>query len=344
MTERKMATIREITAVEAIPGADRIEVASINGWKVVVNKGEFSAGGFGVFCEIDSWIPTALAPFLSKGSTPRVFNGVEGERLRTVRLRKQLSQGLLMPVSVLTDMNATVYYVDGMDVTEVLGIQKWERPVPAHLQGQIRGNFPSFIRKTDQERIQNLPKVFDDVESQYEITTKMDGSSMTIWFHEEEWGVCSRNINLKLDQEGNTFVDTAKKAVDRMLIKPTNLAIQGELMGPGIQGNREGLMDHQFYVFDIWDTVDQCYWTPDAVRSWCRSHRMNHVPYLGTLSLKGAELTSMNRVLAFADGLKSMNNPVAEGAVFKRVDGQFSFKAIANRFLFAEDELSELAF
>ena len=101
-TERKMATIRRIDAVQEIEGADKIEVAVVGGWKVVVKKGEFKKGELAVYLEIDSWVPTEVAPFLTKaGNKPKEYNGVKGERLRTVKLKKQISQGLLLPISVL---------------------------------------------------------------------------------------------------------------------------------------------------------------------------------------------------------------------------------------------------
>jgi RNA ligase (TIGR02306 family) len=95
---RKMATIRVIDAINPIPDADAIEVATVGGWRVVVKRGEFTVGDLAVYCEIDSWIPTELAPFLSKGKEPRVYEGIKGERLRTVSLRKTVSQGLLLPL------------------------------------------------------------------------------------------------------------------------------------------------------------------------------------------------------------------------------------------------------
>ena len=95
---RKLASIRKIDAIDPIPGADAIECASVGGWKVVVKKGEFHPGDLAAYFEIDSWIPTAVAPFLSKGKEPRVYNGVQGERLRTIKLRGQISQGLLLPL------------------------------------------------------------------------------------------------------------------------------------------------------------------------------------------------------------------------------------------------------
>jgi RNA ligase (TIGR02306 family) len=151
---RKLATIRVIDALNPIEGADAIECATIGGWKVVVKKGEFNVGDRAVYCEIDSWIPTELAPFLSKGKEPREFEGIKGERLRTVKLRGQLSQGLLLNLdSAIPQTNS---FADGDDVSELLNIVKWEMPMNAQLAGMAKGNFPSQIPKTDQERVQNL--------------------------------------------------------------------------------------------------------------------------------------------------------------------------------------------
>lgn len=279
--------------------------------------------------EIDSWCPYELAPFLSRGKEPREFNGVKGERLRTVKLRGQLSQGLLLPIPEwLSDG-----MVEGSDVTESLGIQKWERPMPAQLQGQMRGSFPSFLRRTDQERIQNMDGwvCWDD---EYEVTTKLDGSSMTVYWHEGRMGVCSRNVDLKMDQVGNTFVDMATLLFHDCDF--TGLAIQGELIGPGIQGNREAINEHQFHVFDIWCIDDQEYMTPEDRREFCHVMDILHVPVLHECAkLSDIGVGSIESCLRFAEG-PSMNNPVREGVVFKRVDGKFSFKAINNVFLLGE--------
>ena len=98
---RKLASIRKIAELNPIEGADVIEVATIDGWKVVVKKGDFSVGELAVYCEIDSWIPTNLAPFLSKGQEPREYGNVKGERLKTIKLRGAVSQGLILPLSVI---------------------------------------------------------------------------------------------------------------------------------------------------------------------------------------------------------------------------------------------------
>lgn len=130
---RKLASIRRIADIQPIRGADAIEVATVDGWRVVVKKNEFKVGDLALYLEIDSWVPHELAPFLSKGQEPRVYNGVKGERLRTIRLRGQVSQGLLLRVGerdymyyVMKPDGQLVTVYEGDDVTEFLNIQKWE--------------------------------------------------------------------------------------------------------------------------------------------------------------------------------------------------------------------------
>jgi RNA ligase (TIGR02306 family) len=336
--ERKLASIKRITEVRPIEGADTIECAIVDGgWPVVTRKGEFAAGDLALYLEIDSWVPYELAPFLCKGKEPREFNGVKGERLRTIKLRGQISQGLLLP----SPEQYTLYDVsEGRDMTELLGIQKWEKPLPAQLTGKARGNFPSWLRKTDQERVQNLAGKID-WDAEYEITTKLDGSSMTLWFKDGDWGVCSRNIDLEKDQEGNAFVDMAQRVVAHFgaffLESFQGLAFQGELMGPCIQGNREALPRHEFFVFDIWDIEAQEYLNPQDVQHLCSVAGLPHVPTLACCSLRAMGIDSVPSALAYAEG-PSLDHPVREGVVFKRADGAFSFKAISNKFLLNEKE------
>ena len=268
---RKMASIRSIDNIEPITNADSIEVATVGGWKVVVKKGEFKTNDLVVYLEIDSWVPTSLAPFLSKGKEPKVFNGVEGERLRTVKLRGQISQGLLLPIdcTTISDGEGNVISVsEGDDVTEFLGIQKWERPLPTQLRGQAKGNFPSFIRKTDQERCQNLQKnIFVDWKDlEWEISLKLDGSSLTGYYNNGETGICSRNLELMDNDEnsGNSFIQTFNSSGLKDAIKSIgrNVAVQGEMMGEKIQGNRENLTGTILFIFDVFDIDNQQYMTP----------------------------------------------------------------------------------
>jgi RNA ligase (TIGR02306 family) len=366
---RKLASIRRIADIQPIEGADAIVVATIDGWKVVIKKGEFTVGDLAVYIEIDSWVPHELAPFLSKGSEPREYNGVKGERLRTVKLRGQVSQGLLLglPQQGYTGVapDGTRYYVDspmdveGFDVTEHLGIQKWEAPIPAQLQGQAAGMFPtSLIPKTDQERIQNCfgeiqkrakrfatEKVWnaetqtleehpvvvpaDFQEPTYEVTMKLDGSSCTIFRWEGELRVCSRNLELKINDENkdNTFVAMALKIGDKI---PDGFAFQGEVCGPSIQGNREGFTEHKFFVFDIFDIQNHQYLEPQLRREKCFDLWIDHVPVLNAVTNAP---NSVEEGLALAEG-PSINHKIREGLVWKcNEDPSFSFKTISNQYL-----------
>ena len=337
---RKMATIRQIDALNPIEGADAIECATIGGWKVVVKKGEFRVGDRAVYCEIDSWIPTKIAAFLSKGKEPREFEGIKGERLRTVKLRGQLSQGLLLNLDdVIPQTNS---FVEGDDVSDVLGIVKWEMPMNAQLAGMARGNFPSEIPKTDQERAQNLVaeiRAAAEAGTEFEVTEKLEGSSMTVYLIGGEFGVCSRNLDLK-ETEGNTFWQVARRDGIEEKMRALNgpdFAIQGELIGPGIQGNIYKLTEPQFRVFDIYDIQDGCYLNPVACRGLIKSMNLLHVPVLHTDRNLGTG--SVEEILKFAEGKSVMGDitgPEREGIVFKQVGGGMSFKAISNKYLLGE--------
>lgn len=328
---RKLASIRRITDIQPIKDADAIEVATVDGWKVVVKRGEYSVGELAVYTEIDSWIPHELAPFLSKGSEPREYNGVKGERLRTVKLRGQISQGLLLSLDSVKDALFFTLPKEGEDVTEALGIQKWEAPVSPQLAGQVRGQFPThLIPKTDQERIQNcFEEIEDRKDATYEVTLKLDGTSCTIFRYEDELRVCSRNLELKVNEENrnNTLVAMALKIGDSI---PEGYAFQGELMGPGIQNNREGFAEHRFFVFDVFNIQEHAFLRPFARCLECRQRGLDHVPKLGDACYAPE---SVEKGLAIAEG-PSINHKTREGLVWKcNEDPSFSFKTISNKFL-----------
>lgn len=344
---RKLATVQRIAEIKDIEGADRIQAYRINGWWVVGQKGEYSEGDLVVFCEVDSWIPTDLAPFLSKGKEPKEFEGIKGERLRTIRLKKQLSQGLILPFSILP---AIVHHngtntSEGADVTEILGIKKWEKPINPQLAGMMKGNFPSFIPKTDQERIQNISQQTIDSWIQqgltWEVTEKLHGSSMTVYFNQGDYGVCSRNVDLKFDMN-NTFwkIAVETQVLTRMMqycmVGRRNLAIQGELIGEGINGNQYGLCGHEFRIFDIFDIDKQEYLSPTD-RS-CLVERFEEVPmYAPAMYLQ--EGTTSSAILALAEGKSDLNGSEREGLVFKcNEDPSISFKVVSNKWLLGGGE------
>jgi len=341
---RKLAKVVKIDNIIEHTNADALELAIIGGWQVVVKKGEYAANDLVIYCEVDSWIPHDIAPFLTKGE-PKVFNGVTGNRLRTIKLRGELSQGLVLPISVLLFGDDDGEWEEGDDCSELLKIQKWEAPENPNLAGQAKGSFPSFIPKTDQERIQNIKskiqQSFDDEEI-FERTIKLDGSSMTVYCNNGEVGVCSRNQNLKINDENaeNAFIKTAfKTGIGTALLSlyvhlGRNLAVQGELMGPGIQGNKENFTYHLFFIFDIFDIDTQRYLLPEE-RYKCLNdlevfgYTGNHVPTLGTHKL---ETSQIDQLLLTAEGPSLFANQ-REGVVYKSTSRNFSFKAISNTWL-----------
>lgn len=337
---RKLASIRKIDNVAPIVGADKICAYQVGGWWVVDSVGKYQPNDLVVFCEVDSWIPTEIAPFLSKGKEPREFEGIKGERLKTIKLRGQLSQGLLLPVSEDTIKGAGVLFGEGLDVTDHLGIKKWEKAIPAQLAGQVRGNFPSLIPKTDQERCQNLVKEINaaiEAGLRFEVTEKLEGSSCTMYMDPDgEFHVCSRNMDLKRD-DNNSFWraaianDVERKMRDMGLL---GVAIQGELIGPGIQGNIYKLNDVRFFAFDVYVTKGG-YMNPLERRDLVAAMGIDHVPVLHI----DKYIRPVDQLLAWADGMSvlgDINGPLREGLVFKQVDGGMTFKAISNKYLLGE--------
>ena len=341
--DRAMATIRLVDDILPIEGADAIEVAVVGGWKVVVKKGEFVKNSLAIYFEIDSFIPSTVAPFLTKpGHFPKEFNGIQGERLKTIKLRGQISQGLLLPVNKSADC---VPYIStespyifvpvtiGDDVSEVLRIQKWEKPEEFRASN-AKGNFPHFLRKTDQERVQNLSREFESTfqEAKWEITEKLDGSSMTVYVNEDTAGVCSRNLELK--NEGGAFWDVVNRdnIIENMkkAYPDYNFAVQGELCGPGIQGNKYKFDNFRFFVYDVFDIDAQEYVSTYDARWIAYTCGLEYVPVIKTWANVCA---TMQEQIEFADGVSALTNTPREGLVYKNEDGQESFKVISNKWL-----------
>jgi hypothetical protein len=186
--------------------------------------------------------------------------------------------------------------------------------------------------------------------SRYEITMKLDGTSFTSFYVDKEEGVCGRNWELKADDsnEHNTlvrmYIDSGLQEVLRKYGK--NIAVQGELMGPGIQKNREKLAKHKLFVFDIYDIDNGCYFAPHVRHEILRElwelglnrELVDHVPVVAMAEcLEDLQIFGVSDLLLFAEG-PSIIHLIREGLVFKRIDGGFSFKAISNKFLLKEED------
>ncbi|KAF4468038.1 drb0094 family rna ligase [Fusarium albosuccineum] len=368
---RKLVTVRQISAISPITGADRIETATIDGWTCVVPVGDFKPGDRGLYFEIDSLLPGAdprwafLAP--KNGPTPPA-----DIRVKTLRVRGVLSQGLLLPLLSFPEVTAVIDALSpaeidvklrDMSFEEVLRVRKYEKPVVPLPNGAPDvtplPEFPYFVPKTEAERVQNLPDVFishgDEV---FQESTKMDGSSMTVFYlgadspHHDILDadissdgvyVCSRNRMLVENHPRSPplFWSTARALNLPATLSSLgrNIAIQGELCGSSIQSNYEGFGrgEHNFFLFSVWDIDAQRYLPPREVHeTWAPRLGVKHVPVHGYRPLKEIG-GSVADLVARAEG-KGVDGRKREGIVLKQEDGSLSFKAISNSYLLKHGE------
>lgn len=356
---RKLVTIRRVAEIQPIEGADVIELAIIDGWKSIVKK-EYGlvAGGLCVYFEIDSFLPTEERyEFLS--NSKRRFEGLEGYRLKTMKMRGTVSQGLAQPISIFPEIQSDLELIAqhkmswdefyDKDYSEILNVVKFEPYIAPENIGKIRGNFPHFIQKTDQERCQNNGKhIFGNhVNDYYEVSLKLDGTSFTGFYVDGEDGVCSRNNDLDLSADNkytriyiNSGLQSALKSIKK------NYAVQGELMGPDCVNNRENLITNKLYIFDIYDIDNGKYLSPYDRHQFCAELWTNnvnpdivlHVPLIeANKTLAEIGITDIEQLLKYAEG-PSIKHAIREGLVFKSINGQFSFKVISNQYLLKQKD------
>ena len=379
---RKLVTLRKISNIVEHTNADSLELAFIDGWQVVVKKGEFKSGQLVVYFEIDSLIPISdefeflrKSSYIKKDWLNKLFTNGDAFRLRTVKLRKEISQGLIVPISFdlqnkIDNENLTEF----ADVTDVFGVKKYDPPIRVSnsTYSSPLGKFPEFIPKTDQERVQNISyadllEIFESEET-FEVTQKYNGSSITIYQKRKDltffdkirikfyqifnrvdkihkiknhFGVCSRNLELKIDGENSKFVGTALREkyddVLKFICDTTDwdLAIQGELIGENIQSNWHGIPENTIMVFDIFNITEQRYLSPDHRRDMMtlihgKFPEINHVYVLNTAyKLTGVSTQQFLNIAEYQLSTGKEN----EGIVLKSNKRQFSFKAISNKFL-----------
>lgn len=338
--ERKLVTIQKIEDIQPIEGADTIEKAKVKEWWVVTKKGEFVMGDPCIYFQIDSFLPVKPEyKFLLRGSSPKkmLFNGQEraGIRLKTIRLRGQLSQGLALPMP-----GSFLSFPEGQDVTEALGVIKYGLPIPARLAGVVKGSFPSFIPKTDEERIQNCADLLEQQKgSAVYITSKLDGSSATYFKYEGEFGACSRNLELK-ESLGNTIWEMADKYNLKTCI-PEGFAIQGELMGEGINKNTLKIKGHKLFVFNVFNIKEFKYLDFNEMISFCKENNLDVVPVIES----GVNLDfTFEQLMKMANNKSPLNPDILQEGIVVRsvtekrvlingVESRFSFKVVSNDYL-----------
>jgi RNA ligase (TIGR02306 family) len=332
-TDRKLASVVKIADIQPIPGADAIMVAKVKGWNVVVKVNEYKVGDLAVYYEIDSFLPVRPQfEFLRKSSFKRMSSN-EGFRLKTIRLRGQISQGLLTPIP-----EGITNPKEGDDLTEALGIVKYEPPIPAQLAGKIKGTFPNFIPKTDEIRIQNFESEvgFSPAGERAYLTEKLDGTSFTCYFNNGVFGVCGRNWELS-ETDDNSLWRMAKmlELKEKMTKLGKNIALQGELIGAGINGNLYGLSDHKLFFFTGYDIDKGRRMFFDELEWVLFGLQLQMVPVLEKYGFViPNEGDIVDYMLKYAEGKSVLNMEVdREGVVVRGLEREFSFKAISNTYL-----------
>jgi len=350
MSNRKLVTLRTIKELKPIIDADNIELARIDGWQCVVKKGEFEVGDLGLYFEVDSLLPQDDRwAFLEKYKW----------RVKTIRLRGVVSQGLLLPLDILTEsekeglvefakdtLNGSIIDLakERIDLSDLFGVEKYEHPDKYNDSNDTRGGFPAFLHKTDQERIQNL---VDEYETDfkfhpYEITEKLEGTSITIYYNSfiDEFGVCSRNVQKSRSNHPIWNIVDEMEYEERLREYGKPIALQGELIGEGIQSNVYGLDGHEFRIFDVWDIQKHEYIIPmkrfvillDLFGDG-KIVEKNHVPILAYNSI--GKTDTVDDLLELAEGKSEIKNDIErEGLVFKSMGNpDISFKVINNNYL-----------
>ena len=373
--DRELVKITNIDALIPIAGADRIELAQVGGWYVIVPKGLHFVGEDILFFEVDACIPVDgsipgvgylanRSVFVERPDGSEDASGTPYHRLQTIRMRGVYSQGLILPWSEALRQE----YADWQEALPTegdlesgpepgfegnfatwLGVGKWERPVKAN-SGKPKGGqptnavapFPSHvILKTDSERAQNLGKYWGELrERRWFVTEKVDGMSCTAFRDDDgELHVCSRNW--ELEDDGNTWWTVTKESGIADFLQPGD-KVQFEIAGPGIQGNPLDLPEVRPFVFHSEMGLGRrC--TREGVEGWWWLDQYR-VPLLEMFA--PWTLPDQADLIAQYDGLKSTINPkkLAEGVVLHTVGGpvpflgRTTFKVISNKYLLKHDE------
>ena len=346
---RKLVTVRNVSSILPIHGADKIERAAVDGWKCVVMKGDFQPGDQCLYLEIDSFLPQGdpRYEFLMEGKIE--WNGYVGVRIRTREFLKQVSQGLALPLRDFPEVRAMIEGLDdkairAIDFTEMVGVLKWEAIIPDELAAEVQGGMPSFLPETGGDRIQNMPELItESPNEEFEESIKIDGYSMSVFHHAGQSGICGRSWWFKDDVE-NEYTRTAERQglIAALKKHPLSLGLQGELIGPGIRGNKERVAEKEFRVFRIWDIANSCRFAPadrDRIVQELRDLGADVLTTTFTGIFKLSELGSVDNMLARADG-PSMNQAVTrEGLFYNSVHGRGCFKVINNRYLLKNKDL-----
>ncbi len=321
-----IATIQKVKSVRNHPNADALDLVEVLGWQVVTKRNEFKEGDLVIYITTDSVLP----------ERPEFeFLRNKNFRIRPIRLRQMHSAGICFPLNILPDYDPNNYgnkmcshtsvdgrygviLTEGTDVTEILGVKHYEKPMPPQLAGQAFGGMPSFLIITDEENLRSSPDAVPEMIGRpFYITRKDDGCSGTFFQKEGEFGVTSRRIHLK-DTEGNGFWMMARKYdIQNVLQKAfpdMSIAVQGEIVGPAIQKNKLGLTEMEFHLFNLFDIVNRTYLDYAKLVEFTSTY---NIPMVTTIVEGDSFNYTLPELIALANEQKYSTGGPAEGIVIR---------------------------
>lgn len=301
-----LATIQTIKNVRSHLNANTLDLASVLGWQVVTKRDQFKSGDMVIYVCIDTVLPDKPEfEFLRNKSF----------RIKPIHLRGEESAGIVFPTDILP---SPIEITEGTDVTDMLGVKKYDKPIPVELQGEMIGAMPGIIIQTDEKNLRTWPVALEELYGRpYYITRKDDGTSGTFYTRGSEFCACGRTIQY-VDSETNGFWKMARKYsiadAIRRLFPNRDIALQGEVVGPGIQQNHLGLTEMEFHLFNIFDIHGRYYYPYDQTLQFCADTSIPMVPVIA----EGSSFPhTLAELIALADSLTYPGGLPAEGIVVR---------------------------
>jgi len=401
--ERELAYVVIVDAVTPIKGYDRVELAHVGGWTVVVGKGEFHAGDPAIYFEIDSQLPE-VEPF-----TNMEFLAKKHYKIKTQKMCKSISQGLLMSAAnfgwkksaenagdfpyikdnegichftndesrFLTKQLNVTYAVPEDNARKANSVDKYKKM--AQRNGKLfshqpfkwlmkkewgrkllfiffgskkdKTGWPAWVKKTDEERIENLPYLFED-KSPWIATEKIDGTSTTFTlkrgkglFKKDEFYICSRNVcfdrpNKNCFYETNVYIEMAEKyniynKMKHLLETKYKdcewITIQGETYGTGIQKRDYHMTEHNFMAFNLISSKNG---RENSLIMKDILEKENGIPCVPIVADSYTLPGTLEELREFVDSDTSViDGEIREGIVFRSTDGSRSFKCVSPTYL-----------
>jgi RNA ligase (TIGR02306 family) len=340
---RKLASIQKIDKIQPIELADSICCVNVLGWQVVCKKDEVKLWDKVVYCEIDSLLPDI--PLFEE--IKKITSGTM--RIRTIRMRGQVSQGICFPVSIVEHFGLLPEdMIIGQDVTTAMGITKYEDVLPDNLLGEAKGYMPSEIPKSDIYRVQTMQDVLDKYKGTlcYE-TEKLDGESITFYLKNNVFGVCSKEVDFiesdkclhwrvakEMDMENKL-----RKISDVMF--GTDFSMQGEIIGEGIKKNKYKIKGQKVYFYNTFDIQKHRYFNYDEFVMVTNDLKLERVPVIND---KLVLPNDINELVALSNGRSLIYDTKREGIVIvplveiNDIIGRVMFKVISPEFLIKHGE------